>query len=43
VLGLISDKADVMPSHSTDCNPQANQVWSVCKRDANKAPHNSAA
>ena len=30
VLGLISDRADVIPSHSPECNTQAYHLWSVC-------------
>ena len=43
VLVLISNRADVMPSHSLDCNPQAYHVWCVCERDVNRAPHNTGA
>ena len=43
VLGLISNKADVMPTHSSDCDPLAYHVWCVCKRYVNRSPHNTAA
>ena len=43
VLDLISNKTDVMPSHSPEYNPQAYHVWSVCERDVNRAPHNTGA
>ena len=43
VLGLISDRADVMPSHSPECNPQAYHVWSVFKQEVNRAPRNTVA
>jgi len=45
VLGLISDRADIMPSHSPECNPQAYHyhVWSVFEQDVNRAPCNTVA
>jgi len=43
VMGLISNKADVMPTHRADCNPLAYHLWSVCERDVNTSPHNTAA
>ena len=43
VLGLISNKADVMPSHSPECNPQAYHVWSVFEQEVNRAPRNTVA
>jgi len=42
-MDLISNKADVMPIHSPDCDPLAYKVWSVCERDVNKAPHSTGA
>ena len=43
VLGLLSNKADVMPPHSPECNPQAYHLWSVFEQEVNRAPHNNAA
>jgi hypothetical protein len=34
---------EVWPPSSPDCNPLDYYVWSVCERDVNKAPHNTAA
>jgi len=43
VLGLISNKADVMPTHIPDCNPMAYHMWSVCERYVNRGPYNTVA
>jgi len=43
VLGLVSNKADVMPSHSPQCNPQACHLWSAFEQEVNRAPRNTAA
>jgi hypothetical protein len=34
---------EVWPPSSPDCNPLDYYVWSVCERDVNKVPHNTAA
>ena len=38
VMGLISNKADVMPTHRADCKPLAYHLWSVCEQDVNRSP-----
>ena len=34
---------EIWPPSSPDCNPLDYYVWSVCERDVNKAPYNTAA
>jgi hypothetical protein len=34
---------EVWPPSSPDCNPLDYYVWSVCERDVNRSPHNTAA